>query len=93
MFRRILLNSPQVLEGTQSKWLHPSLVLPSGPGSHLGGKRIVVRGLAGQQDVREAFFLPHHNVPKSAVALVLADAISEPLVEHIVFVSLQLPLH
>ena len=43
--------------------------------------------------MREALFLPHDDVPKPTVALVLADAVPEPLVEDVVLLGFQLPLH
>ena len=66
--------------------------LPARP-SHLGGQCVVVRGLAGQQDVREPLFLPHDDVPKPTVAFVLADTVPEPLVKDVVLLRFQLPLH
>ena len=89
--------SPSAPEGTEREpapyrdclRVTPPPILPP----HLRGQRVVVRGLAGQQDVREALFLPHDNVPKATVAFVLADAVPEPLVKDVVLLRFQLPLH
>lgn len=43
--------------------------------------------------MREALFLPHHDVTKPTVAFILADAVPEPLVKDVVLLGLQLPLH
>jgi len=61
--------------------------------AHLWGQSVVVRRLAGEQDVREAFLLPHHDVSKATVALALSHVVAEPLVEHVVFLLGHLPLY
>lgn len=61
--------------------------------SHLWSQCVVVCRLAGEQDMREALFLPHNDVPESTVALVLSHVIPEPLVKHITFLLTQLPLY
>lgn len=60
---------------------------------HLRRQRIVLGGLRGQQDMREAFLLPHHDVPESTVALILSHVVSQPLVEHVAFLLGQLALN
>lgn len=59
----------------------------------LWGESVVVRGLAGEQDVREALLLPDHDVAESTVALILSHVVSEPLVKHVAFLLDQLPLY
>lgn len=61
--------------------------------SHLWRQSVVVCRLAGQQDVREAFLLPDHDVSESTVALILPHVVPEPLVKHIAFLLSQLPLY
>lgn len=61
--------------------------------SYLRRQCVVVCGLAGEQDVREALLLPHHDVSESTVALVLSHIIPEPLVKHVTFLLSQLPLY
>ena len=63
------------------------------PRSHLWCQSVVVCCLAGEQDVREAFLLPDHDVPESTVGLVLPYVVPEPLVEHVAFLLSQLPLY
>lgn len=43
--------------------------------------------------MREAFLLPHHDVPESTVALILSHVVSEPLVEHVAFLLGQFALN
>lgn len=54
---------------------------------------IVFCCLRGQQDMREAFFLPHHDVSESTVALILSHVVSEPLVENVAFLLGQFALY
>lgn len=61
--------------------------------SHLRCESVVVRGLAGEQDVREALLLPDHDVAESTVALILSHVVSEPLVKHVAFLLDKLPLY
>lgn len=56
-------------------------------------ERVVVRGLAGEQDVREALLLPDHDVAESTVALILSHVVSEPLVKHVAFLLRELALY
>lgn len=60
--------------------------------SDLRCESVVVRGLAGEQDVRKALLLPDHDVAESTVALILSHVVSEPLVKHVAFLLDQLPL-
>lgn len=60
---------------------------------YLRSQCVVVRSLAGQENVCEALFLSHHDITKPTVAFVLADAVPEPFVKDIVLLRLQLPLH
>lgn len=61
--------------------------------SHLWRQTIVICCLAGEQDMREALFLPDHNVSKSTIALVLSHVVPETLVKNVAFLLSQLPLH
>lgn len=61
--------------------------------SHLRCESVVVRSLAGEQDVREALLLPDHDVAESTVALILSHVVSEPLVKHVAFLLDKLPLY
>lgn len=61
--------------------------------SYLRCQSVVVCRLAGEQDVRETFLLPHHDVSKSTVAVILSHIISEPLVEHVASLFSKLPLY
>lgn len=61
--------------------------------SDLWCESVVVRGLAGEQDVREALLLPDHNVTESTVALILSHIVSEPLVKHVALLLDKLPLY
>lgn len=61
--------------------------------SHLWRQSVVVRRLAGEQDVREAFLLPDHDVSESTVGVALPHVVPEPLVEHVAFLLRQLPLY
>lgn len=54
---------------------------------------IVFCRLRRQQDMREAFLLPHHDVPESTVALILSHVVSETLVEHVALLLGQFALN
>lgn len=60
---------------------------------YLRCQSVVVCRLAGEQDMRETFLLPNHDVSESTVALVLSHIVPEPLVEHVAFLLSQLPLY
>lgn len=60
--------------------LHPSTL-----SFYLWCQSVIVRRLAGEQNVREAFLLPDNDVSESTVALVLSHVVPEPLVEHVSF--------
>lgn len=92
----LLMSSPME-QGASTTFCMTGLARPGPPlwsyPSHLRGQCVVVRGLTGQQDMREPLFLPDDNVPKPTVAFILADAVPEPLVKDIVLLCFQLPLH
>lgn len=56
-------------------------------------KSVVIRRLAGEQDVREAFLLSDDDVSESTVALILSHVVSKPLVKHVAFLLNELPLY
>lgn len=72
---------------------HSFLRCMSHSSAHLWCQSVVVRRLAGQQDVRESLLLPHHDVSESTVVLILSHVVPEPLVKHVAFFLPQLPLY